>query len=80
MKITLSDLSFRFGHAIPRGKRIVGVKVSEDGSLECELGDKPDTRHVFVPHEKYPQFCKCGYAEHVDFLHLPTPAPGRELR
>ena len=72
MRVTLDDLSFRFGPVLPAGKRVNRVSVNADGSLDLELEDKPDSRHKYTPHPKYPWFCTCGYAEHETLVHLPT--------
>ncbi len=71
MRVSLSELNFRLGHLLPAGKEIKSV-VSDGLSIECELGDKPDTRHRYTPHKKYPWFCECGYPEHETLVHLPT--------
>lgn len=71
MRVTLSDLTFRFGPILPPGKRVHSVSVNADGSLELELADKPDDRHRYEPNKKYPWFCTCGYAEHETLVHLP---------
>lgn len=71
MRVTLADLSFRLGPMLPAGKRVSRVSINQDGSLELELADKPDTRHHFTPNPKYPWFCTCGYAEHEPLMHFP---------
>ena len=70
MRISIDALSFRFA---PSGKDIASVRVDADGSLVCELRDKPDYRHPYKPHKKYPWFCEdCGYAEHETLKHRPA--------
>lgn len=74
MRVSLSELNFRLGHLLPAGKELKSVRPTPDGlSIECEIGDKPDTRHRCAPHKKYPWFCDvCGYAEHETLMHLPA--------
>lgn len=38
-------------------------------------------KHVYEPDEEYPQFCKsCGYAEHVELIHLAASKPEKLKR
>lgn len=77
LRVSLSELNFRLSHLLPAGKRITSVLGTDGMSIECELGDKPDTRHPFKPNAKYSWFCGvCGYPEHEVLMHLPPNGQG----